>query len=333
MSELSMIAQRQGCDDGSLWIREGERRLPGRDDGDRLLAVGEGLLRHTGARAELADASDDAVNAMLRSLHKRDYLEALQGARVGEPVVLAEFAPPGLAPDIPVSVGLVAAAREAVRTAITAASRLLDGARFAYAVCRPPGHHAGPDWLAGYCYLNSAAAAARTLSAGDLTPVGILDLDLHYPNGTAALVAAMPDVTLHSIHAVPVTNLSAGTVLPQAVGERTVGLAGSPAEEVYLEEVATSVAALAVDSAALVVSLGYDTVAGDPHGSWGFAPSIFAEIGRLLAATELPVCVVQEGGYALGTLAECSYAFASGLLEPPSLASSFGRERRQGASR
>ena len=66
-----------------------------------------------------------------------------------EPVVMPELAPPGLPPDIPVARGLVAAAHEAVRTAITAAARLVEGARFSYALCRPPGHHAGPDWFAG----------------------------------------------------------------------------------------------------------------------------------------------------------------------------------------
>ncbi len=72
---------------------------------------------------------------------------------------------------------------------------------------------------------------------------------------------------------------------------------------------------LADSSKALVVSLGYDIVAGDPHGSWAFSPPIFDQIGRLLAATGLPVCTIQEGGYALGSLAECSHAFASGLLD------------------
>jgi acetoin utilization deacetylase AcuC-like enzyme len=73
--------------------------------------------------------------------------------------------------------------------------------------------------------------------------------------------------------------------------------------------------ALAGSSRAIVVSLGYDIVAGDPHGSWSFSPGIFTEIGRLLAGPGLPVCVIQEGGYALETLAECSFAFATGLLE------------------
>jgi acetoin utilization deacetylase AcuC-like enzyme len=75
------------------------------------------------------------------------------------------------------------------------------------------------------------------------------------------------------------------------------------------------VAALARSARVLVLSLGYDTVAGDPHGSWSFEPDIFSEIGRLLAASGLPICVIQEGGYALETLADCSHAFATGLLE------------------
>ncbi len=81
-----------------------------------------------------------------------------------------------------------------------------------------------------------------------------------------------------------------------------------------MEEVAASIEALAAEAAALVVSLGYDTVSGDPHGGWGFEPEIFAEVGRLLADCGLPVCVIQEGGYSLPALAACSHAFATGLL-------------------
>ena len=125
----------------------------------------------------------------------------------------------------------------------------------------------------------------------------------------------MDDASLHSLHAWPVTNVAARTVTPSSERERVVEFTGSPAAATYLDAVARSIDALARTSDALVVSLGYDTVAGDPHGSWGFSPAIFAQIGRLLAASALPVCVVQEGGYALHTLAACSYAFAAGLLD------------------
>jgi acetoin utilization deacetylase AcuC-like enzyme len=314
VSELLMVEQRPGEGDEALWVREGNRRLPGQDSNRRLVELRSGLLRHPGVRAVAADAAAEEVEETLRELHEHAYLKALKGVRNGEAVVMADFAPPGLEPDIPVNAGLVAAAHEAVRTAITAAERLLDGAHFAYAVCRPPGHHAGPAWLAGYCYLNSAAAAAQTLRGGGLTPVGILDLDLHYPNGTSAVVERMADTTLHSLHTSPVTNVAPETVLPRARGERVVAFPRCPDERTYLEEVAASIEVLAESARVLVVSLGYDTVAGDPHGSWTFSPEIYAAIGRILARSGLPVCVVQEGGYALEALADCSHAFATGLL-------------------
>jgi len=309
-----MVEQRRGSDDAAHWIREGGRTIPGQDSNRRLDELRAGLVRHEGVQAVAADAADETLARTLEAMHEGGYLEALRSVN-GEPVVMPDFAPPGLEPDIPVDSALVAAAREGVRTAITAAERLAGGARYTYAVCRPPGHHAGPDFLGGYCYLNNAAAAVRTLVDAGLGPVGVLDLDLHYPNGTAALIERMDEATLHSLHASPVTNVAAGTVLPQADGERVVAFAASPGPDAYLREVQASVEELAASAASLVVSLGYDTVAGDPHGCWDFSPQIFTAVGRLLAGSGLPVCVVQEGGYSLPVLAECSEAFARGLLE------------------
>jgi acetoin utilization deacetylase AcuC-like enzyme len=314
-AELLMVEQRGGHRDGPPWILEGGRRLPGMDDRRRIAELRNGLVCHAGVRAVEADAPTEEVERTLAELHENEYLERLREVRSEEPVTLPELSAPGLPPDVPVSAGLVAAAREGVRTAITAATRLVEGARFSYALCRPPGHHAGPNWFAGYCYLNSAAAAALTLREGGLRPVGILDLDLHYPNGTAAIVAGMEEVSLHSLHAWPVTNVAAGTVTPGHGRERAVEFTGRPAAAAYLDAVERSVDALAASCEAIVVSLGYDTVAGDPHGSWSFSPAIFTRVGRLLAAAGRPVCIVQEGGYALHALAACSYAFAAGLLE------------------
>jgi acetoin utilization deacetylase AcuC-like enzyme len=313
--ELVMVEQRQGRDDDAFWVREGDRRIPGQDGNRRLVELRAGLVRHSGVRSVAADVADEEVERTLAALHEDAYLRALAEVRSPEPVVMADFAPPGLEPDIPVNANLVAAAREGIRTAIAAAEQVLDGAQFTYAVCRPPGHHAGPAFHAGYCYLNNAAAAVRRLCDGGVKPVGIVDLDLHYPNGTSALVEQMgPEAALHSLHAAPVTNLPPGTPLPQVAGERAVSFAEVPAEGTYLQEVAASVHDLAEIARALVVSLGYDTVAGDPHGTFGFRPGIFTEIGRILAQPGLPVCVIQEGGYALDELAACSHAFATGLL-------------------
>jgi acetoin utilization deacetylase AcuC-like enzyme len=322
VSELVVIEQRRGDGhDASFWVREGDQRLPGRDSDARLIALRAGLRRHAGVRSLDADAADATVARTLCVLHERRYLEALAGLDSDEPVVMPEFAPPGLEPDIPVNAGLVAAAREGVRTAISAAQRTLAGAEFTYAVCRPPGHHAGPAFHAGYCYLNNAGAAVRTLLDGGLAPVGVLDLDLHYPNGTSALLERLPErngagpsAVLHSLHAAPVTNVPAGTELPRLAGERALAFEEAPDADAYVAEVAASVEDLAASVSVLVVSLGYDTVEGDPHGGWRFEPAVFERIGAVLAACGRPVCVVQEGGYAVDALAECAHAFATGLL-------------------
>jgi acetoin utilization deacetylase AcuC-like enzyme len=323
MPELVLVEQRRGAeggDDGAHWILEGGRILPGVDDNRRMAELRRGLLRHEGVRATGADADSEDVEQTLSVLHEPNYLEALAEVSA-EPVVIPELTPPGLPPDIPVCSGLVDAAREGVRTAMTAAERLVEGARFTYALCRPPGHHAGPSWFAGYCYLNTAAAAAQVLRQAGMSPVGILDIDLHYPNGTAAIVEAMGDASLHSLHAFPVTNVAAGTVEPSSDREVAIEFPGVPDAESYLGALEQSLDELAAESEVLVVSLGYDIVAGDPHGSWQFEPAIFSEIGHLLAACGKPVCVIQEGGYALDQLAACSEAFATGLLGGPPAAS------------
>ena len=124
----------------------------------------------------------------------------------------------------------------------------------------------------------------------------------------------MTDTSLHSLHAWPVVNSPSCSARPRTARERVIEFTEAPTDTQYLDAVATSIDTLAQSASVLVLSLGYDTVKGDPHGCWSFSPQIFVEIGRLLAAAQLPVCVIQEGGYALDSLAECSYAFATGLL-------------------
>jgi acetoin utilization deacetylase AcuC-like enzyme len=319
-AELLLVEQRAGNGNGDSahWILEGGRILPGVDDNRRIDELRRGLLRHDGVRAVVADADNEDVERTLSVLHEPHYLEALAEAPE-EPVVIPELTPPGLPPDIPVCSGLVDAAREGVRTAITAAERLAGEERFTYALCRPPGHHAGPAWFAGYCYLNTAAAAVQVLREAGAGPVGVLDIDIHYPNGTSAIVAPFEDVCLFSLHAYPVTNLASGKVEPATDREVAMEYHVIPRPRDYLARVTECLDEAREDfgSRALVVSLGYDLVAGDPHGSWDFEPGIFGDIGALLAAADMPVCVVQEGGYALDSLAVCAEAFAAGLLGSP----------------
>jgi acetoin utilization deacetylase AcuC-like enzyme len=290
LSGLVMVRQRGGSLDGDEpWLLDG---------GLRVSLVEAGLRRHPGVRSIGSGASDADVERTLFAIHDLEYLVALHD----------------LEPQAPVAPELVTAAGEAVRTAISAAHHVAGGARFAYALCRPPGHQAGPAFRDGCCCLNTAAAAAHALLEDGAGPVGILDLGLRYPNGTSAIVAGMDGVALHSLHAWPVTTAPTDPALPRTGRERLVEFRGVPEPEAYLDAVDESLGELARTACVLVVSLGYDTVAGDPHGSWGFDPDIFADVGRLLAARGLPVCVIQEGGYALDALADCSGALASGLL-------------------
>jgi acetoin utilization deacetylase AcuC-like enzyme len=287
---LVMVRQRGGSLDGDQpWLLDGGRRVS---------LVEAGLRRHPDVRAIGSGASDDDVERTLYAIHDLAYLVALHESE----------------PRLAIDPALVLASGEAVRTAISAAGHIAGGARYAYALCRPPGHQAGPAFGHGCCCLNTAAAAAHTLQAAGMGPVGILDLGLHYPNGTSAIAAGMDGVVLHSLHAWPVTTAPTDPALPRTGRERLVEFRGSPDAGAYLDAVDESLAALARTVRVLVVSLAYDTVAADPHGSWELEPEIFAGIGRLLAARGLPVCVIQEGGYALDALADCSGALASGLL-------------------
>jgi len=288
--------------------------LDGQDHDRRLVELGAGLSRHPGVRAAEPRVSAERLQRTLTALHEPDYVNAIARVAGEEPALMSQFAAPGMAPDTPVCESVAVAAFEGVRTAIAAADRVLAGERFAYAMCRPPGHHAGPSWLGGCCYFNNAAAAAHVLREGGLRPVAIIDLDIHYPNGTAAIVARSSDTTLCSLHSWPVVNVAAQTAHPPGERELLFEFREPPAADRYLEAVEQAIARLASSAQAIVLSLGYDTVAGDPHGSWSFEPAIFLAIGERLAASALPVCIVQEGGYALGTLAQCAFAFAEGLL-------------------
>jgi acetoin utilization deacetylase AcuC-like enzyme len=312
---MLMIEQRTGPRALQPWLlsRAGAR-LAGQDHDRRLSELRAGLVLHPAVRAASAEASTEEVELTLGALHEREYLRVLAAVESEEPLLLERFAAPGMAPDTPVRASVARAAYEGVRTAITAARAVAEDERFAYALCRPPGHHAGPGWLGGCCLLNNAAAAAHTLREGGAGPVAILDLDINYPNGTAAIAARMADTSICSLHAWPVVNVPSQSAQPCGAHERVIEFARAPSEARYLEALAEALDELSDDASALVLSLGYDTLAGDPHGCWSFSPQIFVEIGTLLAASGLPVCVVQEGGYALDSLATCGHAFATGLL-------------------
>jgi len=215
--------------------------------------------------------------------------------------------------------GTFAAALAAVDCAAAAATLVSDGAPLAYALARPPGHHATPAGFGGSCYLNNAAVAVEVLRAGGAERIGIVDVDAHQGNGTAAIYYARADTLYGSVHVDPGAGWfphvvgyadETGTGTGQG-GTRNLPLPEGTGDERWLEAVA-DLAEWVRDCDALVVSLGVDAAADDPESPLQVTADGYREAGRLLGATGLPAVAVQEGGYHLPTLGGLVAAYLEG---------------------
>jgi acetoin utilization deacetylase AcuC-like enzyme len=213
------------------------------------------------------------------------------------------------------------AARAAVDCAIEATNLVVGGESLAYALCRPPGHHATPSGFGGSCYLNNAAVAAQALRDAGHERVAVIDLDAHHGNGTAAIFYARADVLYGSVHIDP----GAGW-FPHVVGyadetgtgagegaTRNLPLPEGTDDEPWLDAVADLTQwAVAVGCTALVVSLGVDAAADDPESPLLVTDQGYRGAGTLLGSTGLPAVVVQEGGYHLPSLGGLVAAYLDG---------------------
>jgi acetoin utilization deacetylase AcuC-like enzyme len=212
----------------------------------------------------------------------------------------------------PIVPGTYAAARAAVDVALTAADVVLGGARVAYGLCRPPGHHAPRAAFGGYCYLNNAAVAAQYLVDRTGGPVAVLDVDFHHGNGTQQIFYARSDVVYVSLHGDP------ARVYPYFAGyaSETGAHAGTGAtfnlplpagcdDEQYLAHLGRALDRVeAANPAVVVVSLGVDTYRDDPLGDFRLETESFEEAGRRVAALGRPLVILQEGGYQVSQLGE-----------------------------
>lgn len=196
------------------------------------------------------------------------------------------------------------AARAAADCAVAAAQAVLDGDRAAYALCRPPGHHAYADMAGGFCFLNNSAIAAQWLRQRH-DRVAILDVDVHSGNGTQGIFWDRADVLTISIHGDPnhlypffwghATERGGGRgegfnlnlPLPPGAGDHHMLSA--------IEVAASRIALFA--PGALVVPLGLDAFEQDPLGNLSVSTEGFGRIGTAIARLGLPTVFVQEGGY------------------------------------
>ena len=213
------------------------------------------------------------------------------------------------------------AARASAATAAHGAKLVLEGERLAYALCRPPGHHAAADMAAGFCYFNNAAIAAALLTeAGRRT--AILDIDVHHGNGTEAIFYDRADVLTVSIHAHPKRFYPFfwGYAEETGRGEGEGFNLNLPLERgtaitpyrAALEAALTRIADFAPD--VLVLAAGLDIAVDDPFRGFAIATPEFEVIGRDIAQLGKPMLVVQEGGYPSPSLGPNLASLLKGLL-------------------
>jgi acetoin utilization deacetylase AcuC-like enzyme len=301
----------------------------------------DSILAALGATALPADHGETA----LLGVHSRPYLDFLKGAhaewlaagRAGDahgyvwPVVRrrplalrridAKLGQYSYDASTPIAAGTWTGAYWAAQTSLSALDAVLAGDSWAFALCRPPGHHCGADYMGGYCYLNNAAIAAQAAIAAGRGRVAILDIDYHHGNGTQDIFYARGDVFFASIHADPDMDYPFYWGRPDERGEgagegATLNLpltrgAALPEYQRALDRSLDAIAAFAPDL--LVVSYGADTFVRDPISFFSLETRDYPVLAGRIASAGYPTLIVMEGGYAVDALGANVAAFLSGF--------------------
>jgi acetoin utilization deacetylase AcuC-like enzyme len=292
---------------------------------ERVRVLSDALGR---AGFTLAEAADLGLEP-LRAVHTTEYLDFLahaweRRAEVdpdAEELLTTHFARPQMhrRPDgllgllgyhtadtsTPLRAGTWRAVYGSAQAAISAADAAIAHGQ-AYALCRPPGHHAYADSAGGFCYVNNTAVAAQRLRASLQRKVAVLDLDVHHGNGTQGIFYERADVFTVSIHADP------GNYFPFFSGyadERGRGagegfnlnlpLPQGSGDAVFLDAVNRALERIRTYApGGLVIALGLDASEHDPIGALKVTTQGFSRAGAAIAAAlRVPTAVVQEGGY------------------------------------
>jgi acetoin utilization deacetylase AcuC-like enzyme len=212
-----------------------------------------------------------------------------------------------LAGETSISEGTAQAAWASANVALSAADIIHHGEGGAFALCRPPGHHASKDQYGGYCFINNAAIAAQKLRNDGAKKVAILDVDFHHGNGTQDIFYQRNDVFFCSIHGDPME------AFPYFLGfadEKGEGLGldhnlnmplprGTP-YHVWHQALTHAISKIRHFNAdALVISLGVDTFENDPISFFKLKSNDFIDMGKTIASVSLPTLFIMEGGYAV----------------------------------
>jgi acetoin utilization deacetylase AcuC-like enzyme len=204
----------------------------------------------------------------------------------------------------PIRAGTWRAVYGSAQAAVAAAdAALAEGS--AYALCRPPGHHAFADTAGGFCYLNNTAIAAQRLRSALGARVAVLDIDVHHGNGTQGIFYERADVLTVSIHA-DTTNYfpfysGYADETGRGAGEGfnlNLPLPQGSGDGVFLDAVQGALERIDASApAGLVVALGLDASEHDPIGALKVTTQGFALAAQAIATVRVPAAIVQEGGY------------------------------------
>jgi len=298
--------------------------IPHPENVERYVVLRDAL---SAAGFPLTEARDHGL-APLAAVHTNKYLDFLQGAwarraeidPATEEILPTQFARLQMNREPTGVIGLLGYYMADTSTAIrhdtwkavlgsahaaaTAADTAMkEGA--AYALCRPPGHHAYANCAGGFCYVNNTAVAAQRLNAGLRARVAIVDIDVHHGNGTQGIFYERADVLTVSIHA-DTSNyfpFYAGYADETGAGEGlgfncNLPLPHGSGDPVFLRALDEGLARVSrFEPAAIVIALGLDASEHDPIGALKVTTDGFARAARAIASLQLPTAIVQEGGY------------------------------------
>jgi acetoin utilization deacetylase AcuC-like enzyme len=329
-------------------VTDGGKQIPYYESPERMNRILAALGRTDWA--ELLPPQDFGLDP-IRAVHSDEYVDFLQTAFArwmqegGEhglqfigPVLLPATFPPRRSNHRPTSVvgqagyhvfdlgapivqGTYEAAYASAQCAISAAQAvIINGEQAVFALCRPPGHHAGRDYAGGYCFINNASVAAAQLRARG--KVAILDMDYHGGNGTQDIFYESADVLTISIHADPdrmypgFLGFANETGAGAGLGfHRNFPLPPDVKDDDYLRVLDEAIGLVRqFQPQTLVVSAGMDIYEGDPLGDFDITTDGFRRIGDRIAALTLPTAIIMEGGYNTDALGENTVALVGAFV-------------------
>ena len=321
--------------DPKLFFRRG-KIIPHPESAERFQVLEAALADAGYALNEPADLGE----AILEAVHTADYVRFLKDtwdhrAEVdpeAEELLTTQFSrvqmnarPGGLAGQMgyytadtstPIRAGTWRAAYGTAQAAAAAADAALDQG-MAYALCRPPGHHAFADCAGGFCYLNNTAVAAQRLRGRGARRVALLDVDVHHGNGTQGVFYRRADVLTVSLHADTSNYFPYFSGYADETGEGegegfnlNLPIAHGEGDEAFLAAVTTGLDRIGLFGPdAIVIALGLDAAKDDPLGVLNVTTEGFTRAAELIAARGLPTAIVQEGGYLCEALPRNLVAF------------------------